>query len=286
MNGMPLAKQILPVADSTSYIAFGMRPIYLVAILSLLIAHGARAQMARDVRSIALSGSEIADARTNVETNPAYSSSDSGATFLMRLTPTANYIDGAFEALAASSVPLGDLQLGGALDHLGFEDTYSFTEMSFGLSETLSREHSVVAGARIRYHIESYGPSLPVTTGLGLDIGTRVEPVDGVLLGADVLDLISAASTARAIDLGVAYRIDESELLASTRLEGDRFAFQFGADIPIAQSVTLRAGTSTSTHVLTAGVDFRYDSFHVDLGFQKHPDLGTALSFGLRWQDI
>lgn len=258
----------------------------LLVIASALYVSPVWAQACRDVRSIALGGAEVADSRSATETNPAYLTSDSTTVIWTRISPSANYIDGALEATAAASIPIERFQVGFAVDHLGFEDIYAFNEVALDVSARLGNSRAGLAGIRVGYERESYGPSFTPASAVSLNFGARVEPIDHLFLAADAINLVASASKSTALDIGLGYAIEESMLLADARLQDDRVAISFGAEVPIASAIALRVGTSTPTHTLTGGVDVRYDAFHVELGFENHPDLGSAVSLGLRWQDI
>jgi hypothetical protein len=256
----------------------------LLFCLLLFNVAAAEGQPLRDTRSIALSGSECADSRSVLEVNPAFTT-DSGLTIWTRLTPNAAYVDGAFEASGAAVYRVNALHFGLGLDHLGFGDLYRYDDLSIGGSASISvsGDELALVGARLSFDRLSFGSNYPTRSGTHLDLGARTEPFSDFLLAVTVTDLTANIEEDRLGILGVGYRIERSTLLASAVLRHDQLTFRFGAEVSLSPTLALRAGTNTETGALTGGVAVAIHEMMLELSFERHPELGAALSFGLQW---
>jgi hypothetical protein len=115
-------------------------------------------------------------------------------------------------------------------------------------------------------------------SGIGLDIGALYEPMYNLMVGVMAQNLISpkikllenSNSIPRKVSFGLAYKImDEKILLASAidKAGGRSVKFHLGAEIHPVKDLAIRAGYTTDTGEISAGIGVRISVIQLDYGF-------------------
>ena len=125
-------------------------------------------------------------------------------------------------------------------------------------------------------------------SGMGLDLGALYEPVYNLTFGLMLQDLIEPKiklledgetySIPRKIKLGVSYRLMDDRVLVATGMDiasGRSAKLHLGAEVAPMKDLALRAGYTTDTGEISAGVGVRVSVVQLDYGF-GFLDLGST----------
>jgi len=125
-------------------------------------------------------------------------------------------------------------------------------------------------------------------SGMGLDLGALYEPVYNLTFGLMLQDLIEPKiklledgetySIPRKIKLGVSYRLMDDRVLVATGIDkasGRSAKLHFGTEVEPMKDLALRAGYTTDTGEISAGVGVRVSVIQLDYGF-GFLDLGST----------
>jgi len=115
-------------------------------------------------------------------------------------------------------------------------------------------------------------------SGFGMDIGALYEPIYNLALGLMAQDLITpkitlkeaSYSPPRKIVFGISYKLLEDKILLSSSIDkaGGRSAkFHLGAEGHPIKDLAIRAGYTSDTGEISAGIGFRISLIQIDYGF-------------------
>ena len=117
-------------------------------------------------------------------------------------------------------------------------------------------------------------------SGMGLDIGTLYQPLYNLTFGLMLQDLIKPEiklleegvtdSFPRKMKLGVSYRMMDDRLLLAADIDkagGRSTKLHVGAEVDPMKDLSLRAGYTTDTGEISAGIGVRVSIFQLDYGF-------------------
>ena len=163
-----------------------------------------------------------------------------------------------------------------------FEDKELGVITSYGNSIT----DQIYLGASLKFVRQSIWDEKG--SGIGLDLGGLYEPIYGLTFGLMLQDLIEPKiklledgetySIPRKIRLGAAYRIMEDLVLIAADIDkasGRSVKVHLGTEVEPVKDLAFRAGYTTDTGELSAGVGFRVSIIQLDYGF-GFLDLGST----------
>jgi hypothetical protein len=115
-------------------------------------------------------------------------------------------------------------------------------------------------------------------SGMGLDLGGLYEPLYNLTFGLMLQDLIAPKiklmettdSIPRKIKLGVSYTLMDDRVLVAADIDktgGRSFKLHAGAEVEPVKDLALRAGYTTDTGEISAGVGVRVSIIQLDYGF-------------------
>jgi hypothetical protein len=115
-------------------------------------------------------------------------------------------------------------------------------------------------------------------SGIGLDIGVLYEPMLNLMIGIMAQNLISpkitllenSDSIPRKVAFGLSYKIMDEKILLATAIDkaGGRSAkFHLGAEVHPVKDLAIRAGYTTDTGEISAGIGVRISVIQLDYGF-------------------
>jgi len=154
-----------------------------------------------------------------------------------------------------------------------FEDKELGIITSYGNSIT----DQIYLGANLKFVRQSIWDEKG--SGIGLDLGGLYEPIYGLTFGLMLQDLIEPKiklledgetySIPRKIRLGAAYKIMEDRVLIAADIDkasGRSVKFHIGTEVKPVKDLAFRAGYTTDTGELSAGVGFRVSVIQLDYG--------------------
>jgi hypothetical protein len=246
-------------------------------------------------RSLAMGGSDLADAHDEWVPNPAMAA-DTLSNLRVPLTPLPLGLPQSFAAGFGADMPVnGNILAGASLSRYEYADAFAY--QSFGLQASKTFQVSgagdtsrrAIAGIRIRYSEETFGTEYAPLDDLGVDLGASFDLFPKLTLAVAVTHLLSLLNNQRIpIEdrvgwLGISYRAT-SDLILDAALESSPAydaAFHAGAEYAIDPHLFVRAGTDTGTGEISAGLGVHEWNFTADFAAIRHPDLGTSVSFGI-----
>ncbi len=246
-------------------------------------------------RSLALCGSDLADARDEWVPNPAMPS-DTMSNLRVPLTPLPLGLPQSFSAGFGADMPVnGNILAGASLSRYQYADAFVYQSFgiqaskTFQVSGTGDSGRRAIAGIRIRYSEETFGTEYQPLNDIGVDLGASFDLFPKLTLAVAVTHLLSLVNNQgtsmedRVGWLGLSYRAT-SDLTLDAALESSPeydAAFHAGAEYAIDPHLFVRAGTDTGTGEISGGLGIREWNFTADFAAIRHPDLGTSVSFGI-----
>ena len=246
-------------------------------------------------RSLAVGGSDIADARDEWVPSPAMPA-DTLSHIRAPLSPLPLGLSQSFSAGFAADMPLnGNWLAAASLSRYQYGDVFAYQSFGIQVSRTFNVSGSgdttrrAVAGIRIRYAQETLGTEYLPLDDIGVDLGISFDLFPKLTLAAAVTHLVGLynnqgiASENRVGWLGLSYRAT-SDLTLDAALESApayTAAFHAGAEYTIDSHLFVRAGANSGIGEISGGVGVVSGNFTADFAAVRHPDLGTSISFGI-----
>ncbi len=165
-----------------------------------------------------------------------------------------------------------------------------YREQSISVGVALHTGESSAAGVALHFlhlGIEGYGTAAAAVLDAGyisritplLSIGAAVHNVFGAHFGTpdDIPRLFLS---------GIVFHLPSDIIVTADLVKDVRYPaiVRAGAEIPLHDVVTVRAGMESGTDRLTGGVSFIIAPFRAEYGIGIHPVLGVQHTFGLRFE--
>ncbi|MBD3182409.1 PorV/PorQ family protein [Candidatus Poribacteria bacterium] len=157
-------------------------------------------------------------------------------------------------------------------------ETFSNSDLGFLLSYARSATNDIQLGLNLKILRQKVWTENG--SGIGFDMGVLYAPVYNLKLGLMLQNLIEPSiqllddgvsnSVPRSIGLGISYKLMEDMILVGASIDkaGGRSAkFHMGTEVLPMNDLSLRAGYTTDTGELTAGVGVKVSAIQIDYGF-------------------
>lgn len=276
-----------------------------IAIVPIVLTFGMVSRIARAqiedrsgaVRSESLAGSDIASPHEPSSSNPALTlASVDGTRGLLRATYQPQpfgleqaWMGTASVALQVDSVWVAAVEFG----KLTYQDVIGTTRAGLLASRRFSAPlmKQAVAGVRLRYQSTSFGDRYLPINEMTADVGVAVVLSDEWQAGFAATDLLTlyqnqrVAETAPEFSFGAAFEPVASLTLlpAFVWRPQDDFSVRCGVEYVLVDAVTLRVGAETSIGLVTGGIGLHLSDLNLDFAFERHPDLGSSVDFGITY---
>jgi hypothetical protein len=163
-----------------------------------------------------------------------------------------------------------------------------YREIVIGAACGIDCGKGVRAGAALTLNslsIAGYGHGMCA----GFDAGVIWEIAPGLQMGASAANVNAPSpgntgeSIPRSFQTGFAYSPAEGLVVVCDVVEDTRFPaeLRLGAELVLAEFLSLRGGISTDPSVCSAGVGIRFSPFEFDYAIAGHQELGVTHRFGI-----